>query len=353
MKVLVTGAAGFIGSHVVDALRTRGADVIGIDSLDPGVHRSIPAYLRPDVEYCFADLRTWIPDERFADVELIVHLAALGGVSRAAREPANIIAANAGGTARLVEHARAWPLLRHVILASSFSIYGANYTYRVPSTGAMLDAQRHTEDLERGDFEVRDRATGETAEIVPITASATPGPLETYGASKYMQELCFRGFEHARVTILRFSSVYGGRMRLDDGEATIVAKLAGWIGSGISPQLLEDGRQIRDWVYVGDLVDAVLRISAGVTAPPIINVCSGRPTTLLSACDVLARVLERDVAPRVVGGYRPGDMRHCLGDAASFTQLIGRTPLRFEEGAPLAFGVGQTRVLAATCAASS
>jgi UDP-glucuronate 4-epimerase len=94
MKVLVTGAAGFIGSHVVDALVARGAAVIGLDSLDPGVHRAVPEYLNPKADYCFSDLRTFQPDERFADVEGIVHLAALGGVSRAAREPANIIQAN-------------------------------------------------------------------------------------------------------------------------------------------------------------------------------------------------------------------------------------------------------------------
>src|ERR1700680_1525115 len=133
MKVLVTGAAGFIGSHTVDALVARGATVIGLDSLDTGVHRAIPQYLNPRVEYCFADLRTWRPDSRFTEVEAVVHLAALGGVARAAHEPAHIIEANCGGTARLAEATRQWPRLRRIVLGSSFSVYGSNYKYHCPA----------------------------------------------------------------------------------------------------------------------------------------------------------------------------------------------------------------------------
>jgi nucleoside-diphosphate-sugar epimerase len=153
-----------------------------------------------------------------------------------------------------------------------------------------------------------------------------------------MQELCFRGFDRAETTIFRFSSVYGPRLRLDDGEATIIAKLAGWIGSGVTPTLFEDGRQIRDWVYVGDLVQAVLALVDGAAAPPIVNVCSGRPTTLREACDILARTLDTSCSPNIAGGFRPGDMRHCLGDPGNFAKLLGRQPLSFAEGAPLAFG---------------
>jgi nucleoside-diphosphate-sugar epimerase len=109
MKILVTGGAGFIGSHVVDALASRGADVLCVDSLDTGVHHSIPDYLRDDVEYCFADLRYCEPDSRFEDIEAIVHFAAPGGVTRAAREPANIIDANCRGTARLLTMRGAGP----------------------------------------------------------------------------------------------------------------------------------------------------------------------------------------------------------------------------------------------------
>jgi dTDP-L-rhamnose 4-epimerase len=310
---------------------------LGLDSLDQSVHHKCPDYLRDDVDYCFADLRYFTPDERFADVEQIVHLAALGGVTRAAREPANVISANVGGTARLLEFARSWPL-RRVILASSFSVYGSNYSYRVPGTDRLINGYREMSSLERGDFEVRDRATGAVAEIVPIDTSAPPNPLETYAASKYMQELCFRGFDVAPVTILRFSSVYGDRLRLDDGEATIIARLAGWIRNGTAPTLFEDGQQIRDWVYVGDIAELITRIAQERATGQLINVCSGVPNTLLGACEILNAVFQTEVKPQVNGAFRPGDMRHCLGDPADFAVALGRQPLAFDEGASLSFG---------------
>jgi len=338
MKVLVTGGAGFIGSHVVDTLCEAGMDVLCVDSLDPGVHHGAPDYLRRDVDYCFVDLRHWVPDDRFDDVEAVVHLAALGGVSRAAREPANIVEANCGGTARLVEAARRWKRLRALVLASSFSVYGANYAYRCVGCGREMDGSRRENDLDAGRFEVSCRACGAAAEVLRIKESARPEPLETYGASKYMQELCFRGFAHCPVSILRFSSVYGPRLRLDDGEATIIAKIAGWVRAGQRPRLFEDGRQIRDWVFVGDVVAAVRALVGGAAAPPVVNVCSGVPTRLVEACAQVADALGVDCPPEVVGGYRPGDMRHCLGDPSGLRALLGRDPLAFKDGVGMAFG---------------
>jgi dTDP-L-rhamnose 4-epimerase len=337
MKVLVTGGAGFIGSHVVDALRESGMDVVCIDSLDAEVHHGPPDYLRGDVDYCFADLRTWTPDARLEGIEAVVHLAALGGVARAAREPADVIGANCAGTARLAETARRWTRLRRVILASSFSVYGANYPYRCTRCGREQDGSRRASDLDAGHFEVNCRACGAEAVITPIKEGARPDPLETYGASKYMQELCFRGFTACPVSILRFSSVYGPRLRLDDGEATIIARIAGWVKAGERPRLFEDGRQIRDWVFVGDVVAAVQALLAGVEAGPVTNVCSGMPTRLVEACELIADAVGADCPPEIVGGYRPGDMRHCLGDPSAVRALLGREPLAFKDGVRMTF----------------
>jgi dTDP-L-rhamnose 4-epimerase len=333
----VTGGAGFIGSHIVDALCARGDEVVVLDSLDPGVHHGPPEYLRDDVDYCFADLRWWRPDDRFREVEGIVHLAALGGVSRAARELENVVSANVAGTARLVEQAAGWPVLRAIVHASSFSVYGANYRYRCPACGLERDGARRSDALEAGRYEVLCERCGHEAEIVPITEDATPQPLEAYGASKYMQELCYRGFDRCPVHIMRFSSVYGPRLRLDDGEATIIARIAGWIRAGQRPTLLEDGRQIRDWVHVSDVVAAALSLLRSEGPSRLVNVCSGTPTRLVEACERIADVLGVDCEPEIRGGFRPGDMRHCLGDPGRLRGLIGRDPVPFREGAPLAF----------------
>jgi len=349
MNIVVTGAAGFIGSHVVDALCGQGARVIGLDSLDPCVHRSVPEYLNPVATYCFADLRTWRPDERFTDVEAIVHLAALGGVSRAAREPVNILEANCLGTARLIAAAKRMSKLRLIVLGSSFSVYGSNYTYACRACGNASDGARDPEKLKTGCYEVLCARCGAESEVEPITEAVPPVPLETYGVSKYMQELCFRGFRNCPVAILRFSSVYGSRLRLYDGEATIIARLAGWIRSGERPRLFEDGRQIRDWVFVGDLVAAILATLQSDRPASVVNVCTGFPVRLIEACDHIAQAMGTACAPEITGEYRQGDMRHCLGDPSKLEALIGRKPLTLREGAHSAFGreIAETKFLAA------
>jgi dTDP-L-rhamnose 4-epimerase len=338
MKILVTGAAGFIGSHVVDAMSAVGAEVIGVDSLDPAIHRSIPDYLRSDVTYYFSDLRNWRPDERFADVEAIVHLAALGGVSRAARETVNVLEANCLGTARLAEASRQMPKLRKIVLASSFSVYGSNYKYLCSSCGFSSNGTRELARLNSGSYEVMCPRCSLESNVQPITEAACPSPLETYGVSKYMQELCFRGFQHCEVAILRFSSVYGTRLRLEDGEATIIARIAGWIQSGQQPRLFEDGRQIRDWVYVGDVVDGIIASIKSTEPTKPINVCTGIPVRLSEACDHIANAMGVSCKPQITGEYRLGDMRHCLGDPTNFEELIGRKPMSLQLGAQLAFG---------------
>lgn len=279
MKILVPGGAGFVGGHLVRALRLAGHDPIVFD-------------LKTGSDLCSSEIPS-------ADV--VVHLAALGGVGRAAREPHRIVRSNVFGTAQLVRAMLRWPTFPRIVLVSSFSIYGKNAA------------------------DVRD--------------TTLPDPSELYGLTKLLQEECFHGTGLAPA-IVRCSSIYGRDMHLDDPDATIVARIARWIRDGQRPQLFEDGLQIRDWVSVSDVVAGILRlVDGGIPWPTSpINACSGEGVTLQDACRIVARAMKRTLEPEIVGGSRPGDMRTCRGDATRFAELLGRKPVRFEEGAASAFG---------------
>lgn len=341
MKVLVTGAAGFVGSQLVDHLRMQGIDVIGIDNLDPLVHKVPPAYLRQDVDYQFVDLRNWSLSPDSHDIEAVVHLAAVGGVQRAARDPAEVIDNNAVGTARLVQQAQKLPNLKRFILMSSFSVYGNAYTYRLADT-RTIPASRNPEDLEAGRFGVYCPRTGEQGVICPINESAPLQPLETYGASKAMQELCLAGFEEASIgpakTItMRASSIVGPRMRWFDEDATIIARIAGWLSKGQQATVFEDGLQCRDWIAVNDVVEAIFRLLSMPDVPSVLNLCSGVPTTLLEACEQIATTIGIKSDPVIRPQARSGDMRDCLGDATALKSLLGRDPIPFKEAAASMF----------------
>ena len=338
MRLLCTGAAGFISSNVIDALVGQGHIVTGVDMLDEKIHPTIPNYLNPKVEYIYTPLHIWNPPT--LDFEAVIHFAALGGVSRAAREPKAILVANCLGTERLCQIIKdRCPKLKQAILASSFSIYGNNYKYFCTLCPTIPDhsssGTRTEEDLTLGNYEVLCPQCNGPMVLEPITEKTLPSPLELYAVSKYTQELLWNTL-FCKKTTLRFSSVYGPRLRLHDGEATIIAKLAGWIKDGIPPTLFEDGKQLRDWIYVGDVIHAINALLEGREAAPIINVCSGAGTTLLDACNILAETFHTTCYPKIVGGYRSGDIRHCIGDYSNFKKLTGKIPIPFSIESALA-----------------
>lgn len=342
MKVIVTGGCGFVGQHVVKHLLDAGHNVVVVDNLDPEAHRCLPVF-NPRTHYHIADVRSvnWAHAD-FNGAQAVVHLAAAGGVQRAARDPETVVCVNTIGTARLAAAVADGFLPSRVVLASSFSIYGAGYYYECSrGCGVCVVGARRSSDIDERCFGVRCPRCGEVgATVRPITLDARPAPQETYGASKYMQELALTSTPAVDEVILRFSSVYGRGMRTNvtDHESTIIAKIAGWVSRNESPILYEDGFQTRDFVTVSDVVAAVLCSIKSTVPSQTINVCSGRATTLLDACRLVAIAMNKDVRPRVTGEYRHGDMRDCLGDSSKFAVLLGRPPTTFTEGVREAFG---------------
>lgn len=260
--VLVTGAKGFIGRNLVKKLKARGHTVTELDWPD--------------------DLR----EVREVVCDVVVHAAAIGGVGRAATSPNLVVSNNVECTTALRSAIETvygsdsgYP--PQVIQISSFSVYG--------------DAP------------------------VPTTIHAPIAPKELYGASKYMQELCWTGYR-GPLSILRLSSVYGPHMRIHDSEATVIAKIALAAHTETPFELFEDGLQERDFVHVGDVVAAVASlIHAGpFSAPDLLNVCSGKSVTLQHVCEVFGAKW------KLSGRSRPGDMRMCKGDAHALETLLGR-----------------------------
>jgi len=296
VRILVTGSSGFVAGHVCDALCADGHDVVGIDVKAPR-EGSPETHIRKDVRDAF------FPEGSGFDAA--IHMAAFGGVSFAAKHPRQIFESNVDATIQLVDQLRKMPELKRVILASSFSVYGNQ---------------------------------------CPVTEESPVAPIETYAASKLAQELCFRGAP-LPLSVLRFSSVYGRRMRLDDSEATIMAKLVGWISRGDAFEINEDGYQTRDFVHVGDVVDAIRGLLAsaapsGVVHPrqALVNVCTGEAITLRRTIETLSQILGKPAKVEYNGKARPGDMRDCRGgDVSRLRGLLGRSPTTFALGAIEAF----------------
>jgi nucleoside-diphosphate-sugar epimerase len=265
MRVLVAGHRGFIGKHVVAHLAVRGFEIVGVDW--------------PDDAAQMCEIRAE------PHVDAIVNLAAVGGVGRAAVQPVHVMTNNVGaavGLRRWGERMQKPPI---VVQVSSFSVYG--------------DAP------------------------IPTTIDAPLRPKEIYGASKLAQELCWTRYPNF-VATLRLSSVYGRNMRLDDDEATVVAKIARAARDRKVFNIYSDGKQQRDFVHVADVCSAIEATLVKLSLPArVVNVCSGEPTSIIEACEMLGAKY------RVLGVEREGDMRVCLGDPGPLIGLIERPPRKF------------------------
>lgn len=337
--ILVTGGAGFIGSHLVDALLARGCRVKVVDVLVPQVHGDCEArFLSPEATFIRADL---CDGDRWAsalsDVDAVVHLAAEVGVGQSMYEIVRYVRGNALGTAVLLQM-----LLKHrdrvqrLVVASSMSVYGEG-AYECPRCGVVYPRLRTLGQLQRREWEVRCEKCGEVVRAIPTSEEKPLYPTSIYAITKRdHEEMCLTfGRSYAIPTAaLRFFNVYGPRQALSNPYTGVAAIFCSRLLNGKPPLVFEDGRQSRDFVHVTDIVQAiVLALECSGVDNDVFNVGTGRPLTVLDMAAALARWTGAEVEPRVVNQFRAGDIRHCYADISRIRRALGYEPkVRFEDG---------------------
>ncbi len=338
-RVLITGGAGFIGSHLADDLLRNGYRVRALDNLSPQVHgpaRRRPDYLADEVELIVGDVRDAdAVRSALIGVDAVYHLAAAVGVGQSMYEIVNYTSHNNLATAVLLEALIERPVER-LIVASSMSIYGEGL-YRDTDGQPTTGLERTQEQLKRHDWEVRNNRQQVLAPA-PTPETKRPTLASVYALSKYDQErLCLVvGRAYGIPTVaLRFFNVYGTRQALSNPYTGVLAIFASRLLNDRAPAIFEDGRQRRDFVSVYDVATAC-RLALGSAAAPgrVLNIGSGNNYTVLEIAEKIAAAVGKShIEPEVCGKYRVGDIRHCFADIRLARQILGYEPkVSFEEG---------------------
>lgn len=338
-RVLITGGAGFIGSHLADELLAQGYSVRVLDSLIEQVHgpgQGRPGYLDREVELTVGDVTDREAVDRALDgVDAVFHLAARVGVGQSMYRIEDYTATNNLGTAVLLECLSERPVER-LVVASSMSIYGEGL-YRSPDGRLVDGVSRGRRQLEARRWEVLDQE-GEALSPVPTPESKRPELSSVYALSKYDQErlalMVGEAYEIPTVA-LRFFNVYGTRQALSNPYTGVLAIFASRYLNGEPPLIFEDGYQQRDFVHVSDVARACrLALETEDAAGRVFNVASGRSYSVRGIAERLADVLGIEgVEPEVTGRYRVGDIRHCFADVTLARQVLGYEPrVGLEEG---------------------
>jgi len=341
-RILVTGGAGLIGSHLVAALVDRGHEVRVLDLLVPQVHGDdgATAVRRRDVETVVGDVDD--PDtvsRALAGVEAVFHQAAEVVVGQSMYEIDRYVGANSYGTAVLLrEVVGRRDEIRKLVVASSMSIYGEG-AYTCARCGVASPRTRPNDQVRARRWEVVCPQCGDALSPVPTPESKPLFPASVYAITKQDQEqLCLTvGRAYGIPTVaLRYFNVYGDGQALSNPYTGVCAIFSARLLNGQPPLVFEDGRQSRDFVHVSDIVQAnLLALDRDVDAPTGINIGTGVPTSVLEVADLLAEGLSVDLGPQIVGRYREGDVRHCFADISLARDALGFEPkVTLKEGIP-------------------
>jgi dTDP-L-rhamnose 4-epimerase len=339
--VLVTGGAGFIGSHLVEALLARGARVRVLDSLDPQVHgpgATRARHLPPDVELVHASVcDAAAVDHALDGVRSVVHLAAQVGVGQSMYAIVPYVDENVRGTAVLLDRlANAAQRIKRLVVASSMSIYGEG-RYRCSRCGPVAPPPRPLAQLQARDWELRCPACATTTTPAPCDEDKPIVPTSVYAVTKRDQEelcLCVGRAYGIGTVALRLFNVYGPRQALSNPYTGVGAIFSSRLLNGQRPLVFEDGRQSRDFIHVSDIVEAFcLALERDDVADVALNVGTGRSTSVARLAETIARSLRVTLAPEIVGRFREGDIRHCVADVSRIERRLGfRARMTLDKG---------------------
>lgn len=324
MKVLVTGGAGLIGSHIVDLLLQKGHDVRILDNLEASTHLGKePEWLPRDAEFIRGDVRNMADVERaVTGVEVIFHQAAYGGF---APELSKMTDVNACGTARIFEAVRAKRLnLKKIVTASSQAVYGEG-KYLCENCGPCYPGPRPVSQLEQAQWEVRCPKCGVDTCGIPINEDSPLNLSGVYALSKYFEErlTLSLGREWGIPAVaLRYSLTYGPRQSIFNPYCGICSIFSTRLLNRLPPVIYEDGNQMRDFVFVEDVAAAnVLAMECGAADHRVFNVGTGSGTTVMEFALLLRDAYQAPVNPAVPGEFRPTDFRHLIADNSNVKSL--------------------------------
>lgn len=336
MRILVTGAAGFIGSHVVDAALAAGHHVVGLDSLAAPAHVGRPGYWPEDAELIVGDIRdARLLDRVVENVDVVCHQAALVGHGTGLHDLPAYSDVNVTGTAVLLA-AMGRREVPRLVLASSMVVYGEG-GYACPAHEDVRPAGRRRDDLAHGMFEPRCPHCDAALYSRPVTELARLDPRTAYAVSKVAQEqlaAVWAELTGGSALALRYHNVYGPRMPRDTPYSGVAAIFRSALEAGLAPRVFEDGAQRRDFVHADDIAAANLR--AMVAGRPgqlrAYNIASGQPRTVGQLATVLATTLGGP-QPLVTGEFRFGDVRHIVASPAlARAELDFRARTGFDAG---------------------
>jgi dTDP-L-rhamnose 4-epimerase len=337
-RILVTGGAGFIGSHLVDSLVKSGHVVKILDNLEPQVHSKIPDYLNKDAQFIHGDIRNDDDVKKaLKGIDIVFHLAAMVGVGQSMYQIQKYTEVNTQATAKLLEIiVNGAYSIEKLLVASSMSIYGEG-AYKCDSCGIVYPKLRSEPQLAAKDWEMKCPVCDKNVEPISTNEDKPLYPTSIYAINKRDQEeMCLSiGRAHNIPTVaLRYFNTYGTRQSLSNPYTGVAAIFLSRIKNNKPPMIFEDGLQARDFISVHDIVQAnILAMEKPEANYEAFNVGTGKSVTILQISNILNKLCGKDLDPQILDKYRTGDIRHCYADITKIKSKLGFEPkMELEEG---------------------